>query len=599
MSTQKVKSVIKPTKANIVPIKKKMTPKRYIFLVVFTFCFDFGLWAVYRYLNNEFASIAIPIVMVIFTLIMAPQLIYYGIKYFVKLIILIFRWGFKRPKLFFPCLAGVFVLILLGVFIFKKTEFTRDQYYLGLLQDQMTSVAYMKSVGDSMFVLNKPVPVGWDATKLQTANIDTQNNLFDVFRGVEGSKIEGYYFSALSWVLDIYGGASVQETWTNIGAQPPEFTISLNGGDFGSAIEKSFDSIMKLKEFSELAVLNNDKEAMRSVEARLLVQMHWLENLAYSEESGFWADGIFPIAHAVGPRTFRTCNGFLPCTKLPQNLKLIQGVWHSTHSYTVGEPSETSTTDAWTNLEAGVAEAGIPLGGAGLQVGPDNTTKLSPKLEQFYADCKGKGGIVGGTGGVMTRLPTTEGGSDCWSENGKCWDRLTYSGARYKGGGPGCEEQGLVPAPNVVGQIEDELANFGDDLQGSLDNFGEIISNIITPKWDGTYNTQFTGTGCSGLPQVEGFNPNTYLANVFNSYMQFVVTRDSVGGFPDGYIDANGKASMHVTASGYGTSTTIRFDLQFAGTGPGRALSGMMYYTASVPGANVKCSANITGAIVN
>ena len=597
-------SPVAPVTTTPIPVKQKMTPKSYISMVIFTLVFDIFLWILSRVINDKDSTTIMIFIIVVFTLIMAPGIIYYTIKYSVKLIILILKKGFAKPKVFFPALAGGILIVFLVVFFIRRTEFSRTQYSLDLIQDQISSAAYIKSIGDSIVISNKPVPAGWDSSKIKASAIDSENNLFDIYQSIKGTKIENYYFSALSWLLDIENGTADKTTWKTVSNQPFEFYISLNDQDLNMAIEKSLTSIMNLKEFGELAVLNNDKQAMRTVDARLFVQLNWLENLSYAEDSGFWADGnnILQTAHAAGIRTTRICpESYMGCRRLPQIIPLVRGVWQSAHNYTVGEPSAVSTTETWTNLEAVLPDAGVPLGGAGLQVGPDEKRNISPRMEQFYAECKVKGGIVGGSGGVMTRLPTTESGTQCWSDNGNCWDLLTYSGARYKGGGNNCEELGLVPRPNIIDLANTEIVNFQDELQGNLDNislddFTNFFSNIISNKWDGTYNVKFSGAACSGFQQTKYFNANSYLANYMNTYSQIVVSGNTVQGFQSGgYIGTDGKTTETISVSASGTSSSLRMDLQFAGEQT-QSVTGMFYLSVSIPGSNIKCSAHISGA---
>jgi len=574
-------------------VKRRMTPIGLIVMVIVTVVLDIILWQVY--INTEDATVATASfwVMVIFTGIMSLQIIYYLIKYGIKLLAWLFKKGLQKPLIVLPIVFVLFIVVLLGIYFFKKAEFTRDQYLLDLIHDQMSSAGYLKSVGDSIVILNKPV-LGWGSIKIKEVGTEAQNNLFDISSEVQGTKLEGYYYSTLTWLLEIETGTTDKESWAKVISLPPEFTISLNDQDLEMAIKKSIKTVMDLKEFSELAISKNDKEAMRFIAARLLTQLNWLENLAYSEDAGFFAEGIgISTVHAAESRVIRNC-GFLACKKLPNLNKLVRGVWSSAHNYSVGEPSTISTTEAWTGLENGLPDAGIPLGGAGLQIGPDQKTMISPRSEEFYANCRTRGGTIGGTGGVKTRLPTTESGETCWMDGGKCWDFLTYSGGRYKGGENNCEEMGLVPRPNVINIALAEVEVLKDNL--SLDNLTGIFTNIISNKWDGEYNAKFSGTACSGFEQNPYFNANTFLASYINHYSQIVVSGNRVQGFETGgYIDESGQTITGITVSESGTSATLRMDLQFSGSDQARTVSGMFYITMSLPGSNIRCSSNISG----
>ncbi len=107
--------------------------------------------------------------------------------------------------------------------------------------------------------------------------------------------------------------------------------------------------------------------------------------------------------------------------------------------------AEDAWDNGWHNAEAmGKISEGEPAIGV---------TEHSPTVQAFYDGCKAKGGIVGGSGKHMARMPTTEAGYKCeyktdsptFGKGIPCWDFLTYSGGRYLGGNAGCLEKNLVP----------------------------------------------------------------------------------------------------------------------------------------------------------
>jgi hypothetical protein len=507
----------------------------------------------------------------------------------------------KRPKIFFPTLFVLFIITFISITIYRRSEFNRELPYLDILQDQMASTAYLISIGNSI-VNNKPVPEGWSLERIKTTGLEVQYNLFDTYRWVRGSKIEDYYFSILSKLLEIDAGAKDNEAWRSRSEDPPQFAIYLNDQDLEMAISRSLNSIMELKEFSELAEMNNDKEAMRFVAARLQVQLNWLTNLEYSKDPGFFAEvmNITTVsANAIGHR--RECfNVSSLCSKLPSINTQLNGVWRSTYNYSIGEPSEMSTTESWTGLETTIGETGVPLGGAGLQVADDGVTKLSPRLEDFYDNCRGLGGSIGGTGGVQTRLPTTESGHTCWYDGNSCWDMLTYSGERYKGGEGHCEEMGLVPVPNFIDNIIIDIGIIGDDINNaindfSLDDLTDSFSDTFYSEWDGTYAIQFGGSSCGGFEGNPYFNANSYLASYLNTYSTIDVSGNTVQGFTNGgYIDETARAVASTTIAEAGTQATISMDLHFSGEET-KTVNGVFYLSVYIPGSNIKCSSNISG----
>ncbi|MBU0976295.1 MAG: hypothetical protein ABIE03_05510 [Patescibacteria group bacterium] len=581
------------------PAPVRMTPKKYVTMVFTTFLVDVILWVIYKVFYGDTISTLMPIVILIFNLIMGLNIIYYGVKYLLKLIAKVVKVGIKKPLIFFPILIAVIVLILSAVLIVNKTEFARKQYYLDKIQDQMANAAYIKSVGDSIIISKGSVPAGWDVKKMKTADQDAQYNLVDMSYAVRGTKIEAYYFSVMSWLVDIDQGRANVESWNEVASTPPEFEVSLNDKDLDSAIVRSLSKVIDLKEFSDLAVLNNDKEVMRFIEARLLVQLHWLKNLSYAKNPGFFAYSgnslPFSVYAESSTRVFRDCRGFLRCEKLPRNIKLVQGVWRSTHNYVVGEPSSETLTESWENLEKGMEDTGLSMGGVGLHVGDDGKTKVSPRLQQFIDECHNRGGVVNGSGGVKTNLPTTEDGYTCWTDNNSCWDLLTYSGERYKGGSVHCEKLGLIPDRTIFMVIPAEIDNFRYDLEDSISDFIDIIPDTPSNKWDGKYNIQFSDAACSGLPDAPGFDANTYLSSYFNTYSEIEVRGNKLQGFNSSNIDKDGKTSGSVTVSDFGASGTIRMDLQFKQSKQTNSVNGMFYLSITGSGLNFYCSAKVTG----
>ena len=134
--------------------------------------------------------------------------------------------------------------------------------------------------------------------------------------------------------------------------------------------------------------------------------------------------------------------------------------------YVAEEPgAEEQWSMVWTQADLVIGGGGQIIEGAGITVGPPDIYTYPADVQTFFDECTAKGGIVGGTGGVKARLPTTESGYTCWyDDNKKCWDFLTYSKERYMGGNRGCPEQGLVPEQPQVPAVLDGFDGF---YQGS------------------------------------------------------------------------------------------------------------------------------------
>lgn len=287
-------------KQNGVRVRGKMTPKSYIFMSLSAFIINLVFWFIYKALKeNGISTTLVLLIMAFFNLAMAPQFIYYTIKYLIKLIIRIYKKGIQKPKIFFPALFGFVLLIIFGIFIFNKTAFSRDQYYLDVIQEEMNSAAYLKSIGDRIVILNVSVPEGWDSDVVKSSSLYSQYILLDMEPEIKHTKYYDYYNSAIVWLQEIEAGTASREAWKNVSAKPPKFSIALNDQDLEMSIQKSITKVMDLQEFSYYASLDNNDDAKRSIAAKILVQIHWLENLTYADDPGFWASGTNPFNLAI------------------------------------------------------------------------------------------------------------------------------------------------------------------------------------------------------------------------------------------------------------------------------------------------------------
>jgi hypothetical protein len=163
----------------------------------------------------------------------------------------------------------------------------------------------------------------------------------------------------------------------------------------------------------------------------------------------------------------------------------------------------------------------------GISEGEPDTFNVPQDVQTFFNECKGKGGVIGGTGGVKAGLPTTEEGYTCWYQNRECWDFLTYSKERYMGGNPGCPEANLVqgapggqaPAPQVQQQpAQQQPAQQQNIITPSAD---ELVGN-----WQGNGNIKF-----SGSQYCKNYTMN-WSANIVKEREDYVAGK---------FVDANGE----------------------------------------------------------
>lgn len=147
-------------------------------------------------------------------------------------------------------------------------------------------------------------------------------------------------------------------------------------------------------------------------------------------------------------------------------------------------------------------------------------------------------------------MPTTEGGSGCQIK--RCWTYLTYSGVEYRGGEPGCPEQGLLPRPfGVLGALLARLGTF-------LPSVTPFSAGQSSTSWDGTYSLQPSTEDptCLGTTTPAG---QEYIRGLLHQATSgsggVLVSGDSVVGLRTVPIDASGHAKYTYPMALFGSLT--------------------------------------------
>jgi hypothetical protein len=190
------------------------------------------------------------------------------------------------------------------------------------------------------------------------------------------------------------------------------------------------------------------------------------------------------------------------------------------------------------------APGGQPIGGAGAGVGPGVTAQA------FYDECHAQGGTRGSPTFVTERMPTTEDGWGC--QINKCWTYRTHSGVEYKGGEPGCPEQGLMPRPfGPLGALSARLGAL-------LPSLTPLSLGQSSTSWDGTYSLppSTENPTCLGTTTPTG---QDYIRGLLHQAASgsggVLVNGDSVVGLRTVPIDASGHARYTYPMAAFGSLT--------------------------------------------
>lgn len=354
------------------------------------------------------------------------------------------RWFWyllKHPK----TAGAVAVAIIILVFVIKN-QINNYQYNqaissIGSIQETLTPIFLTRIIGND-FQNNSWYPYGWSSDRI-TQEIGYSA---EITSSQQIPSFLIYYIGAVNtWGIDILDAAAGDKKWAEVPDQPSSFTLILTDNQAAGFFKESIRQIKNLKQFGDSAIIRGDRQTMRVIAAKLLLQQHFLENLSLAKTPSL----VFvPITYAAGGNRN-------PCIKeacLNNMLKIIPGVWRTALGYAAGEPKAPQEwQDNWQQASKDFEQAGYPIGGIGITQRESDQAKNPPLVQAFFDSCSAEGGTVGDTGGVKTRLPTSEDGYTCWQTkaNGKCWKFQTFSGGFYAGGDAGvaCPEKNLLPPP--------------------------------------------------------------------------------------------------------------------------------------------------------
>src|SRR3989344_4353188 len=380
---------------------------------------------------------------------------------------------FKNTKV----IAGFVALVVIAgvaITIFLKLPKTSNYQDLAkdinFIQENTAEVFAAQSSGDEFLATGKAnidSEIFINAVNNKAANVITNLATLDVS---EKDTLYDYNLSLKEWATEISSVHDIKN-WEATFEEPRPFTMSLTNAEAQEALKVSIEKIEILKEFGDVAIIQNDKETLRYISAKLMAQLYWLKGLEASTNQSLFNLSYSKTAYAAflphPKRTWPTvrrnvCYKGVCITDFVRSIEpASKFAWSAkTYSYKYGPASTKEWQDSWKDAKPLIESAGgqaLPCFGC-VSEGQKEEAKYSPSVQSFFDECSQKGGTTGG--GVKERLPTTESGYSCNYPSGKsaCWDLLTYSGGRYMGGNPGCPEQNLVPKVIIVAPTEEKPA---------------------------------------------------------------------------------------------------------------------------------------------
>ncbi|MBI5654543.1 hypothetical protein HZC53_02760 [Candidatus Uhrbacteria bacterium] len=325
------------------------------------------------------------------------------------------------------------------------------------IQGNMVEASVARIMADSI-AAGAPIP-GSSVMRAKAAAQMVDNRLQFL---VVPDELEPYRKSVQDWVKAMVKSFDTsQESWKDVPPVPADFTLAVSRRRTESLFRDSLDDLEELRSFGDSAIGRKDRVTFMYIAAKLLTQAHWLKNLGSFKDTGFLS--VLPsfatpalaasAPPAVGPSK-RICigRGGTQVENVPSGqyciedaVSLVHEIQATAIQLAAGNPK---APDKWNQGWHQMEDIGAIAYGT-----PDRPNATAPATQVFIDACHAKGGVVGGTGGVKTGLPTTESGWSCEFKikdpdrvsDIPCWDLLTYSGGRYMGGNNGCEQLNLMP----------------------------------------------------------------------------------------------------------------------------------------------------------
>jgi hypothetical protein len=198
-----------------------------------------------------------------------------------------FRRQPKSALITFTVLVALFLLIFLGI------RATNDNWYkqavadLPLIQDSLVQVEAQRILG---YMINaKKAPAGTTMAKIKNAVSAAGQRISDL---KVSYPLNDYQKVAVAYDNNVLAAASGTAKWSDLPDKPGDFRININQQQAHEILQASVKNIVSLKEFGDNAIQRKDRDAMRYIAAKLVVQQHWLNGIQHFANAGIWADKI-------------------------------------------------------------------------------------------------------------------------------------------------------------------------------------------------------------------------------------------------------------------------------------------------------------------
>jgi len=228
----------------------------------------------------------------------AILLVYWFIKFTIR-----HRW--KGLAVF----LALVILIVIVIGINNRPNYQKSIAALPDIQDSLTQIAAAKIMGDAV-VAKKPIP-GASVDKVNADGAAATKKLTDLS---VPQLLKAYQQSAILWANQIAVSAQMPEIRKDLPSQPGDFSLALTDSQAAQLFQDSLKKIAGLKKDGHTAVQKKDRDAMRLVAAKLVVQEHWLNGLLHSQSAGALSLRLVPAVIAstldvppVGPGEDVTC----------------------------------------------------------------------------------------------------------------------------------------------------------------------------------------------------------------------------------------------------------------------------------------------------
>lgn len=387
-------------------------------------------------------------------------------------LISLIRFAIRRltTKLIFGAVI-IFVIgagYLSGHCIYQRLDFKMLPSTLSLIQELLAETAATKEIGDTLASGQKDIPASYSWQNVEIIADNMVSQVFDL--SLFGSyRLNDYKDAVLAWAEKIRDGAKDLEKWKEVPEEPAEFAMTLKEKEAEELYRNSLVKIFDLIQFGTDAIERGDKETMRYIAAKLLVQAHWLEGLANYKKAGTFV-GLVGQAEAAEENPI--LNEFEKARQREQEyvkvhssvrtLMLIALEYHLAADVQKDKVLAQKWLERAEDTIAFIMESDL---GAQVLTELDkysellksrpNRMPIPPKVQAFKDDCLAKKGELGGLLLDNGYLPATEDGYSCRFRQGdmKCWKFLSYSGSIASGGEGDCEKENILSranGPNVA-----------------------------------------------------------------------------------------------------------------------------------------------------